>query len=87
MNLYMLLSHPRTETYYRFSIVAAESEAEAKTYHPGGQLRYINNNWYRPNHSSLPCRDDTWTTPEWVNATLLGVADPSIKPGVVISAN
>lgn len=86
MNLYLVISHPRTETYYSACVVCAESEEDAKTYHPEDGLRYINEQWCDPNYPAGRCRECTWTTPMYLKAELLGIADPNTKPGVVLTS-
>ena len=81
-----MFPHPRTETYYSSFVVCADSEEDAKTYHPEEGLRYIDGEWRNPKYPGSPWRNATWTTPEWVKAELLGVADSNIKPGVVLTS-
>jgi hypothetical protein len=84
MNLYLLIPHPRAEADYDSCVVCAESVEEAKTYHPGGRLRWVNGAWNDPKYG--PQKDFAWATPEWLNAQLLGVADSMVDVGVVCAA-
>ncbi len=58
---------------YDSCVVAAPDEETARNTHPGGYPSY-----------PLPYR--TWPRPEHVTVTLIGTADPSVRPGVVCSS-
>jgi hypothetical protein len=73
MNLY-LLSQTENRGYDTFDscVVCAPNEEQAKTIHPRGDLNYVSGRG--------------WASPDNVTATLIGVADPSVKAGVVIAS-
>lgn len=74
MTLYLyLLSQSTNTSYDTFDscVVVAESEEDAKNWHPNGNF----------NHE-----DDAWVSRENIQVTLLGVADFSLLPGVVLSS-
>ena len=74
MNLYLLTQTTfRGYDTYNSCVVAALDEETARNTHPGG---YVNDR--------IPSR--TWPAPEFVTVTLIGTADPSVRPGVVCSS-
>jgi hypothetical protein len=92
MNLY-LLSQTENRGYDTFDscVVCAPNEEQAKTIHPRGDLNYVSGRgwiWcdYPYLRSELSMGVDRWSSPENVTATLIGVADPSVKAGVVIAS-
>lgn len=92
MNLY-LLTQTENRGYDTFDscVVCAPNEEQAKAIHPRGDLYYVaGRGWvwcdYPYLRSSLSMGVDRWTSPDNVTATLIGVADPSVKAGVVIAS-
>lgn len=87
MNLY-LLTQSTNYGYdtYDSCVVCAPSPEEAKTYHPNGNKRWINNQWIYPDRPDIKWPDTSWATPECVTATWIGVANTETQLGVVISS-
>lgn len=88
MNLYLLTDNtPGGYDTYDSCVVCAESPEEAKTYHPNGSERWINNKWIYPDSPDLNWKDTSWTTPDNITATLIGNANTNnVIPGVVIAS-
>lgn len=61
---------------YSDAVVAAESEALAKTIHPSGSMYVMASVW----------RSDSWTNIENVKAQLIGVTVKGTKRGVICSS-
>ena len=80
LHLYLLRqAERRGYDTYDSCVVAARSEAVAKCIHPDGYTDPFpaSNSWKGTR---------TWADPEHVEATYLGVADGSVKPGVVCAS-
>lgn len=73
MNIY-LLSQTVCRGYdtYDSAVVIAESEETARMTHPAEWGEW--------------CGSDCWPDPQYVEVTLLGVANPDAKPGVVCAS-
>ena len=74
MNLY-LISQRKNNGYdtYDSAVVAAESEDDARSIHPGGGP-YSADQAY------------TWAAPEYVTAIFIGIASPGTERGVICAS-
>ena len=76
MNLYLISANePSSYNTYDSAIVAAESEAIAKTIHPDGTI--ISEDKYDKY---------TWTSPSNVEVSYLGIAKESIRQQVILAS-
>lgn len=74
MNLYLISQEHNTD-YDTFdsAVVCAETEDEARLIRPDG---------YDPTDTDYDC----WAAPAYVTVKYLGIADPSIEPGLVLAS-
>lgn len=77
MNLYLLSQSSETGyDTYDSCVVAAMTSRQAKTFHPGGYLT-----------KEMSSNSGTWPSDvKKITAEKIGVADPSLKPGVIIAS-
>ena len=90
MNLYFV-SQQANDNYdsYDSAVICAESEEAARYRHPtiNWEVRWQNDRWeWEINGSWVDYQDSSWTHPDNVSVTLIGVADPSIPAGVVCAS-
>lgn len=84
MKLFLLEKKEADYQSYVFSIVCAPDEATARKIHPDEDVK---DDWPEiasPDHTYAI---DCWTSPERVQVTYLGEADPSIKAGIIRSGH
>jgi hypothetical protein len=85
--LYLLTQDAVTGTdTYDSAIVCAASEDEARRMHPGDQAE-----WFAANQPRVAQPDSwlcgTWvSSPDQVKATLIGIAAPGVKSGLVLAS-
>lgn len=90
MKLY-LLSQEMNRGYdtYDSVVVCAENEEEARIINPGGFYVWENDSWcfhFSDGRKSFEKRDDTWCLPSEVKVEEIGIANDSVKAGVVLSS-
>lgn len=83
MNLYLLEQNVNTGyDTYDSTIVAANTEEEAKLIHP---CEYKRNTAYSEDLTEYEWMDD-WCTPKDVQVTYIGTAKPGTNKGVILSS-
>ncbi len=89
MNLY-LLTQTANWGYdtYDACVVCAPSEEQAKSIHPRGDRHHVEGaGWVWSDYPNfLRCDAAGWASPDNVTATLIGVANPTVKAGVVLAS-
>lgn len=70
---------------YDSAVVCANSEAEARTMHPAGNVVWQGEKWvYEDNEEEYWSYN--WTEPQGVKVELIGKADKSIAKGVIVAS-
>jgi hypothetical protein len=89
MNLYHVTQSQNNDydTYSDF-VVACETEEEARHFYPSGHYKWHDNAWYFQYADGTErvagiCYD--WTTPEYIQTKLLGVAAEGIE-GIICTS-
>lgn len=89
-NLYFLARIDDDSDYdmYADAVVCASSEEEARNIHPAGSRVWndAKSEWQFTS-SDVWAGSDSWTSPRYVEARLIGIADDSIELGSVICSS
>jgi hypothetical protein len=79
MNLYLLTQNKNTGyDTYDSCVVASESEEDAKTIHPNGEINLPNSEREYSSYS--------WAEPASIEAELIGIASTQITRGVICAS-
>ncbi len=94
MNLYKIEHHntndPPYEDTYDSAVVCADSEENARLIHPNGDQAglkwYIEKDGWKWRDWARSKAIRTWALPKDIGVTFIGVADKTIKPGVICAS-
>lgn len=89
MNIYLVTRNDKyTYDDYDVFVAAGTDEEQVKNMHPSGNGYYNNTNghWQYYSDNTYMSGEDDWTNPKHTTVELIGIADKSIKLGVICAS-